>query len=499
MDSIQPMKRAAGAISVFAVLLGFASAAASQTPDITDLILITGQSNVRASQTAYDASIDTPHPRVFAFTSAGAWEQADLHQAWDVNNWQPGNGSLNDPDSSPYNNFALHLGRAIVEQDPERVVGFVLASAPGRGIAYWDPDKPTELPGERNFYTIVMDKAEQALAAQTAKAKYDAVIWHQGETDWQFEGTSDPMATPAEKSEPLYYRRKLATLITNFRSTPLVDDNAIFICGETAQAPVNNRLMELNFDDDDNTACVPGSDLGTKDGTHFNAEGLREIGARYGNRYVEMTTSETFPAKQFKHNSWEQFGLPASAADQSVTAIFDGQFPLASYTENWIIYRYSPLENRYRPVSLDEQLQQGIGYWMLQSTGSDRTVHMPSHAVATPTGNSGGCLADEDCFEIPISGVQTPTWNLLSYPHSSPGVFGDTRLIMPQGPCAAGCSVSQANELSLIDARLWRYRSDQNQYEVITVADTWQPWSGFWIAAFAAVGQQDSALLAVKP
>ncbi len=47
--------------------------------DITDLILITGQSNALGAGTSYDYTIDTPDNRVFAYTSDG-WQMADLHQ-----------------------------------------------------------------------------------------------------------------------------------------------------------------------------------------------------------------------------------------------------------------------------------------------------------------------------------------------------------------------------------------------------------------------------------
>ena len=39
--------------------------------DITDLILVTGQSNALGSQSAFDVSLDSPHQQVFAFTDQG--------------------------------------------------------------------------------------------------------------------------------------------------------------------------------------------------------------------------------------------------------------------------------------------------------------------------------------------------------------------------------------------------------------------------------------------
>ena len=62
-------------------------------------------------------------------------------------------------------------------------------------------------------------------------------------------------------------------------------------------------MTALNSDNDPWTACVTGSDLPTKEqdlqatppklGTHFNAAGLRELGQRYGTKYLEMTDADT--------------------------------------------------------------------------------------------------------------------------------------------------------------------------------------------------------------
>ena len=274
-------------------------AQAQSISDITDLILVTGQSNVRGSLTAYDPSLDSVDLRVFAYTDSDDWEVADLHQAWDVDGWHPGNGSQTDSSRSPYNNFAFHFAKTIVENDPNRVVGFVIASAPGEGIQHWDANSP--------FSHSVESKVLAALSAQGVKSKVDGIIWHQGETDWQFNGTSDIDATDAERSDPTYYPTKLNALINRYRNESWFDSNKPFICGETKQAPVNDRLMALNSDNDPWTACVTGRDLSTREqdlqanppklGTHFDAESLRQLGKRYGTKYLEMTATKAATPK----------------------------------------------------------------------------------------------------------------------------------------------------------------------------------------------------------
>ena len=70
-------------------------------------------------------------------------------------------------------------------------------------------------------------------------------------------------------------------------------DEHPFICGETAQSPVNDRLNALNRDDDIWTACVPGEGLSTYDEAevHFTAESLRQLGANYAEVYLQMIES----------------------------------------------------------------------------------------------------------------------------------------------------------------------------------------------------------------
>ena len=180
-----------------------------QAGDITDLILVTGQSNVRGSNTDFDPAQDAPNKQALVFNSSGQWGVSDLHNAWD-GNWAPGNGSLQDNKRQPHNNFVFHFGKVVAERDSSRVIGYVVLSAPGKGIAHWDRDK--------EFFYEVRDLALSALNAQGVKSEFDAVLWHQGETDWQSHGTSDPQIFGEQRNYPNYYREKLASLIADFLS-----------------------------------------------------------------------------------------------------------------------------------------------------------------------------------------------------------------------------------------------------------------------------------------
>jgi len=228
---------------------------------ITDLVLVTGQSNALGAETSYDPARDVPHPRAFAYTDKG-WQVADLNQVWDLG-WFP----RNHPTEDPYNNFGFHFARTVAARRPDRVIGFVLVTAPGEGIAHWDY--------ESSFYVKTRERVVAALNDLPSKSAIDGILWHQGETDWE---------------ETDYYRAKLSDLIRNFRGESWFSSDRPFICGETARAPVNNILMALNNDGDNWTGCVEGDDLPTfLDDYHFSAEGLRIIGTRYATKYIQMS------------------------------------------------------------------------------------------------------------------------------------------------------------------------------------------------------------------
>lgn len=229
--------------------------------NITDVVLLTGQSNALGAHTqaGYNATLDAPNTKVWAYTSDG-WKVASLWQDWYFT-WPRGG------QSAPSNNLLLHFGKQVVAQDSHRVVGFILTSAPGQAISHWDQGT--------GFYEEVKRKVETALGQLPQKTKLDGILWHQGETDY---------------GDTNYYSQKLDQLISNFRNEYWFSADRPFICGETIAAPVNRRLMMLNTDGDANTGCVAAAGLPARDANiHFSTEGLRTLGTRYGTKYIQMT------------------------------------------------------------------------------------------------------------------------------------------------------------------------------------------------------------------
>jgi len=256
--------------------------------DITDVVIVTGQSNVLAAETGtgFDTYLDQPNRRVFAYTDNG-WQVADLYQVWDIFS-SPGNNASSTPGRNPNNSFAFHFGKMVANKS-NRIPAIIVAAAPGKGIAHWDKGSP--------FYVSMGNKIRSALQALPQKSRIDAVLWHQGENDWFYEGTADAGATGfTSKDSPEYrnyYQWKLAALIRNLRKESWGQPDMAFICGETRRADgVNRRLNALNTDNDAKTGCVAAADLPKRDddpyGSHFSAIGLRALGGRYADEYLNM-------------------------------------------------------------------------------------------------------------------------------------------------------------------------------------------------------------------
>ena len=250
---------------------------------ITDLLFLTGQSNAASLETEYDAELDAPDSRVYAYTDKG-WRVADLHQFWDEG--IPGNWAAEIDERDPYNNIIFQVGKSLA-RDASRTVGIVMLTAPGEGISHWDYD------GE--FYQRLREHAIASLNELPHKSAFDAVIWMQGETDWLWEGTADP-DVPVESYVAddwlNYYPRKLNDLINALRSDAWFGDQARFICTETIKAALNPHLMALNNDGDERTGCALASDLEARDSdphrNHFSGAALRVLGKRIADVYMDL-------------------------------------------------------------------------------------------------------------------------------------------------------------------------------------------------------------------
>jgi len=245
---------------IFGILPLNASCARNITPqDITDIIVLTGQSNALATHSRYESNNhkDMSDHRVFAYTDDKGWQMAMLRQYW-YRAWPIGW-----EDSPTRNNALLHAAKEIVRQEPSRVVGIILVAEGNRKIELWQ---------EQQEMDIKLDQhVTKALALLDGK-KVNVVLWMQGEANTKLGE----------------YTKNLNVLIARLRTKPWASDNMHFICSETKNSWVNPALMALELNQDPLTACVKASDLKTDDNIHFTSDSIRAIGVRFGDKYLEV-------------------------------------------------------------------------------------------------------------------------------------------------------------------------------------------------------------------
>ncbi len=178
---------------------------------------------------------------------------------------------------------------------------------------------------------------------------------------------------------------------------------------------------------------------------------------------------------------WRQISLPLDPGEnKTVSAIFEDDIQTAKagaeYGTDWVVYSYNAAEGRYDRKELEHDLQQGVGYWITQITGSEATLNMPV-----------GSVAGFDPFSIPVvppaEGGST-RWNMLGHPLEASVKLSDYRIKTSSGGCIGqGCDPTKAEEETVLHNEIWRYKDGgyQKAFGDILLS----PWDGFWCAALA--------------
>jgi len=206
-------------------------------------------------------------------------------------------------------------------------------------------------------------------------------------------------------------------------------------------------------------------------------------------------------------NQWRQISLPCDpGANDSVTSVFGDDIP-GTYGVDWSVYRYDA--NGYVALTAIESLSQGVGYWVIQKSGDDRTLDMPDNSIPTPVNSTKSewdpiaCLdldAPKGCFEIPlVTKTNAIKWNLIGYPFVSTVELGDARIQTESGACASesGCDLNAAHSQGIIHNQLWTYNGAG--YTKVDTSGNLEPWKAYWAATLDQADGSNPKLLLPKP
>jgi hypothetical protein len=205
--------------------------------------------------------------------------------------------------------------------------------------------------------------------------------------------------------------------------------------------------------------------------------------------FTLFLSTPSFAVDSYKLSSgqWRLISLPEDPGNNNtVSKLFeddmtaDGKNP-KSYGEDWAVfsYAYDAKTNDYRYVTLklNDILQPGIGYWIIQMTGNLIQLDMPS-----------GSVEISKPFTTPLNPPAAGgkhRWNLLGHPSAESTKFSRYVIKTSSGDCSKQqCSPETAKQKNIFHNQIWRYedRNDDGNgsYQAVAGDTLLNPWDGFW-------------------
>jgi hypothetical protein len=203
------------------------------------------------------------------------------------------------------------------------------------------------------------------------------------------------------------------------------------------------------------------------------------------------------PSFELKNQRWEQLVIPANASALTVRELFADDLPAQRYSVDWVLFRFDGPTQQYVNPGLDGRVQQGVGFWMIQLTGSDVNIDLPAlpnatveHSAACPS--AGGCTVTSLASRSALS-----SYNMLGSALTASQSVNQLRLRTPQNgsDCFAGCNLTQAADAGHTARELWRYNSSSGSYEDLNTIGIIQAWQGAWLQTKPGLQGSTTSLL----
>jgi hypothetical protein len=266
--------------------------------------------------------------------------------------------------------------------------------------------------------------------------------------------------------------------------------------------PMNNEMTVFGFGRNGRQSLIQPQKhhftIGLTHSTDYGSTATTLLSA-YKDISVTINSSEQ---STIKHNlpsdKWQQISLPyAPGSNNTVNAIF-GDDGLGSYETDWVLYRYNTTNNGYELLALTDSLMQGVGYWIIQLSGSNKVLDMPRNN--TPTANNSGCSTGAgNCFKIPLrTKTGAVQWSMIGYPYSESQPLNRSRISTTTSECISGCTIGDAAGEDIFHNEVWSYNGER--YIVIDASTSvLDPWLGYWAATLNNAHGKNPALLIPRP
>jgi hypothetical protein len=206
------------------------------------------------------------------------------------------------------------------------------------------------------------------------------------------------------------------------------------------------------------------------------------------------------------NNQWRQVSLPCTPAGSgSVAEVFGDDMVDAfaagspAYGTNWAVFQYDLSSNDgYIKLAETDTLAVGIGYWIIQKSGSDATLDLPVNSSPASAVQSDACPSDQGCFELPLkTKAGSVGWNMIGRPAHFNPKLGDSRIHAGTEACNGGCDLVTAKNRELVHDQFWLY--DGSGYTLESSPDgTLEPWVSYWAPTLQSADGKAPKLLIPK-
>ena len=194
------------------------------------------------------------------------------------------------------------------------------------------------------------------------------------------------------------------------------------------------------------------------------------------------------PTLTIPNNKWIQIGLNTSTATGSTVAEILGDDIAAPYGSGWAIFSYQTNINTYKKLSLTDTMSPGVGYWLIQATGSAVTIDMPGSSSGAYVTYTPACRSPEGCFEISLaSNTKGTQWQMIGFPFRDNRDIDKLRIVTNAGACLTGCSLSQAFDEGLTADKLLHFNGASYEKLSKDGSESIEPWDGVWFETLPKV------------
>ena len=184
---------------------------------------------------------------------------------------------------------------------------------------------------------------------------------------------------------------------------------------------------------------------------------------------------------QLPDNVWRQISLPLEpGVGRSINDVLGDDLPSGEYGSSWIVYSFDPQNVRYVRHDLSDDLEPGVGYWILQRTGATALLDVSGTSPQLATPAEEACPESvSDCFKIPLVTAAAGRWNMLGYPFADSMAWKQQVISTDSGACVEGCAPSIASGSDVFGSVGYHY--DGISYVVLEDDVPLSAWTGYWV------------------